>query len=103
MNKICCLVLALFFSNSTALAADGSSINGDSSSSSYNEKQQRYQIIMTQVEEKKGELSQLPVLLDTVTGKTWYLSGSLIWFPMQVVSQKPKAYEIEGATYEPPK
>ncbi len=67
------------------------------------DEEDRYKIYMTQISERKGELTQLPVLLDTVSGRTWYMSSDLKWYPMRVLPSLPKAVELEGATYEPPK
>ena len=65
----------------------------------------RYKIYSAQIEENKGKYAPISIMLDTCTGRTWYLSSSRMWYPMPVFSEQPQIKHDEmkrfGADYKP--
>lgn len=84
----CSLFLAFFFTAKITYAVDTET--------------GRYQIFMTQIQEKEGSITNLPILLDTVSGRVWYMTSGLYWQPMRVVEKLQKTIEQEFEfTYVP--
>ena len=65
----------------------------------------RYKIYSAQIEESKGTYEPITIMIDTSTGRTWYLSSSRAWYPMSVFSKSSKVRHDEmksfGADYAP--
>ena len=64
----------------------------------------RYQITSVQLEEEKGITKNIPVMIDTKTGRSWYLAaGQRAWYPMLLFPSLSKMKEEElrsvGAVY----
>lgn len=64
----------------------------------------RYQVVTVKLEEEKGKTKNIPVMIDTKTGRSWYLSaGQRVWYPMPIFAKKPGVLDQEmrelGAAY----
>ena len=65
---------------------------------------QRYQVVESQLRESSG-IGPITILVDTATGKTWYLTSGLYWNPIMIAHKIAKPFEDAknglGMTYEP--
>lgn len=51
----------------------------------------RYKIYTVQIEETKGKFMPLPVMIDTKTGRSWYMpSAERCWMPMPIFAKLPQ-------------
>jgi hypothetical protein len=66
---------------------------------------QRYVIYTTQLEERKDDVNTITILLDSESGKSWYLTSGLYWHPLTVLNKLPPLFDKEayeqGKTYGP--
>lgn len=55
------------------------------------EEEGRYKIYTVQVEESKGKFIPLPIMIDTKTGRSWYMpSAERYWMPMPIFAKLPQ-------------
>ena len=55
------------------------------------EEEGRYKIYTVQVEESKGKTIPLPIMIDTKTGRSWYMpSAERYWMPMPIFAKLPQ-------------
>lgn len=66
---------------------------------------ERYKIYSAQIEKSKSKYEPITIMLDSLSGRTWYLSSSRIWYPMHIFSKSSKVKHDEiksfGAGYAP--